>query len=158
MDQVTWRHIGGGRWVRTSKGHLEVGAWMTRISPSQPGDPFGLNYTRDQANLPMNPFIFVDVDFGDKRFSWERGDFAWYSIRNAVTGNADSELIVPFWSIAAITALMPLGWPIQRRWSRIRARRRRSLGLCPSCGYDLRATPNRCPECGNVPAKIDISD
>jgi hypothetical protein len=45
-----------------------------------------------------------------------------------------------------------LVFPAIRLNSLARRRRRIAAGICTTCGYDLRATPGRCPECGCVPA------
>ena len=60
------------------------------------------------------------------------------------------EYRMPLWPIAAVTAVIPYVW--LRNRTRIDARNRN--GLCPACGYDLRATADRCPECGRANSAI----
>ena len=51
----------------------------------------------------------------------------------------------PYWFFALCFGLLPAREIL--RWSKRRRRRRR--GQCRICGYDLRAAPDRCPECGS---------
>ena len=51
---------------------------------------------------------------------------------------------IPYWLLALMTLLLPSWWV----WRYRRIRREARRGLCRDCGYDLRATPDRCPECG----------
>jgi hypothetical protein len=51
-------------------------------------------------------------------------------------------VVAPGWFCSGVSGILPALYLIRRRhWV---ARR----GTCAKCGYDLRATPGRCPECG----------
>ena len=66
----------------------------------------------------------------------------------------DNCFSVPLWFLFILAARLP-GIRLARIFSLYRRLRRRkrlpATGHCQKCGYDLRATPNRCPECGTVP-------
>jgi len=119
--------IGSHRYtVVTARGGLRL--WITPPDPAaiyQQGTPIG------NATDPAASKLF---------------DFAGLSVRGSGSPLNTRIVTVPFWLFAAITAI-PALLALRRK---LHERRCWQLARCPSCGYDLRATPNLCPECGRA--------
>ena len=58
--------------------------------------------------------------------------------------------VIPYWAVIVTAALPPSLFLV----SVVRRRRARAAGKCVVCGYDLRASSGRCPECGIAPSKL----
>ena len=57
------------------------------------------------------------------------------------------EVVFPYWFLFLALLAPALGMSALS----FRPFRRRTMNRCSRCGYDLRATPDRCPECGAIP-------
>jgi hypothetical protein len=60
---------------------------------------------------------------------------------------------LPYWTLLPVLSFWPAVWLMATLRRRVRSQRL-AQGQCLSCGYDLRVTPNRCPECGAIPENI----
>jgi len=81
---------------------------------------------RDRLGLSLPSWDYRDKPFGD------------------ATAMRYWNVYTPCWLLLLLSVPILFLWLCQRR----RTRRRRMQGKCVGCGYDLRATRERCPECG----------
>ena len=111
---------------------------------------FFVNGENAQRFEPGNPqFRGARMEWDDLRAS-RLNDINFWCLGIEVFGTRDLYpahfvVAVPFGWLALPLAAASAWWAVGYRRRRIRER----TGCCRQCGYDLRGSPGRCPECGN---------
>jgi hypothetical protein len=131
---VGWK---GTRWTVFIRSHY--GQMWVYVQATDAGESLGWSAESWPLTRAPNPSV--------RPQGWGESGFA-YAVGGSAGGNVARQFAVPYWAFALLCAMLPGAWLILNR----RRRRLARAGLCLVCGYDLRATPERCPECGAEPA------
>ncbi len=112
---------------------------VTRIA--EPDRPVGLRMTDKNGRL-IGSDVKVEIGF---RLLGHNPSVTTSWLPTCLFNRHYRFVLIPLWMllVPCASAFWFLWWPPHR------SRRRRKLGLCVICGYDLRASKERCPECGS---------
>lgn len=113
---------------------------------------------RTRRTLADVKLLGVEYEAGVDRPRIMRGRLHWQpathtfgfetvSLTDAPEAVVFRRITVPYWMLPLVTA-GGAGFALWQAARAIRRRRRRRSGCCVHCGYDLRASTGRCPECG----------
>jgi hypothetical protein len=138
LDVLEFERPSGRVAVVSSAGRLGYAREQVRAG-ELPAEPSTLRYHSDPPeNLPAEVAPAWPADF----------DLLGVVVLFRPTSSADHlMLLVPHWLATLALAALP-AVAATRIYRRRRDARRTAAGGCPACGYDCRATPARCPECG----------
>jgi hypothetical protein len=154
-DRVVWYGNRAVLLVATSQGGLAVGADLGDWS--QFARPTRFSYERgkpDAFTSDMNGVFALNVDPGDTFSYGSRAGVTWFRYAARSGSYSINRLSAPIWMIAILAAAPPACCWAVLALRRVRYRRRRDRGLCFACGYDLRGSAGRCPECGTVVSAV----
>jgi hypothetical protein len=150
--------VSSGRGVLVFTYTRRFSTWYVWPPGSRPPPPdFG---SRRYVHVALRPDQFRLA----RRTIWQRLGFNghWnertrFGTNGPITlQNIDRGFRLPCWVVVLATGVLPVIY--LRRLGVVRRRYRSRRGLCPKCGYDLRASRERCPECGEaIPAPSAVA-
>jgi hypothetical protein len=141
--------------VYSNRGSLRFGVNTNRWSgaPSSRDAEAAKGFSWASGNVERSTPLSAPELLGEKGagfdllgFGAARFERTWVSDVQSMTAGQIA-VRVPHWFISLLL-FAPFVLLAVRKAQRRRGQLRQSAGLCPGCGYDLRATPSRCPECG----------